>query len=131
MNLRDYFESTSGIGILATADGNGKSNAAVYARPHLMDDGSIAFIMLERLSHSNLSANPQAAYLFVEKGSKSKGIRLYLTKIHEEKNTELLYKLRKVKYEDDEDQPRYLVFFRIDKVRPLVGSDERSLPFDE
>ena len=45
MNLRTYFEDTKGLGVLSTADGEGRVNAAVYARPHVMDDGSLAFIM--------------------------------------------------------------------------------------
>jgi hypothetical protein len=53
MNLRNYFENTKGVGVLATADADRKVNAAVYARPHFLDpedDESLAFIMNERLS---------------------------------------------------------------------------------
>ena len=38
MNLHDYFENTTGTGVLATADSSGNVNAAIYARPHVMDD---------------------------------------------------------------------------------------------
>ena len=133
MKMKEYFEGAGGNGVLATSDDDGKVNAAVYGKPHFMDDGSIAFIMLERRTHSNLLSNPNAAYLFLEKNgrNKSKGVRLYLTKIHEEKNSELLYRIRRVKYAGDEDQTRYLVFFKIDSVLPLIGAeDENPLPFD-
>lgn len=33
MGLKDYFENTKGVGVLATADNNGKVDAAVYAGP--------------------------------------------------------------------------------------------------
>lgn len=129
MKMGDYFTSVKGYGILATADGSGKVGIAIYSRPHVMEDGTIAFIMLERLTHNNLQSNPQAAYLFLEKGARYKGVRLYLTKLKEEKDSELLYKLRRVKYKGDENEVRYLVFFRIDKILPLVGTEESSLPF--
>ena len=34
--LKAYFESTKGTGILATADSNGKVDAAIYSRPHFL-----------------------------------------------------------------------------------------------
>jgi len=36
MNLKTYFENTRGTGIISTADSNGRVNAAVYARPHVI-----------------------------------------------------------------------------------------------
>ena len=41
MELRDYFENKNGLGVLATADVEGKVNTAVYARPHIMEDGTL------------------------------------------------------------------------------------------
>ena len=52
MELKEYFENTEGRGILATADGDGKVDAAIYARPHFMDDATIALIMRDRLKPS-------------------------------------------------------------------------------
>lgn len=54
MELKDYFESTKGTGVMATADGDGKVDAAIYARPHFMEDGTLAVIMRDRLTHNNL-----------------------------------------------------------------------------
>ena len=68
MELKDYFENTKGVGVIATADKDGKVNAAVYARPHFLEDGTLAFIMRDRLTHSNIQSNPHAAYLFIENG---------------------------------------------------------------
>jgi len=122
MDLKEYFESTEGLGVLATADSEGRVDTAVYARPHFMEDGTIAMIMRERLSHHNLQSNPHAAYLFHEKGSGYKGKRLFLTKVREEQDTELLRSLRRRQYIDERDEVQFLVFFRIDKELPLVGS---------
>ncbi len=124
MDLKDYFENAQGLGVLATSDAEGKVAAAVYSRPHVMAEDTVAFIMHDRLSHHNLDANPHAAYLFVEEGTKSKGTRLFLTKTKEEKDTELLYSLRRRDYGDKEGL--YLVYFHVDKVLPILGSQAKE-----
>lgn len=125
MDLRNYFEGTQGRGVLATADSEGKVDVAVYSRPHVMDDGTAAFIMRERLTHENLKSNPHAAYLFMENGEKFVGKRLFLTKIKEEKDTDLVRSLRRRQYPDD-GEPLYLVYFKIDKVLPLIGAADNK-----
>lgn len=67
MELRAYFESKNGTGILSTADSSGHVDAAIYSRPHFLE-GKIAFIMRGRLSHKNLDSNPHAVYMFIEDG---------------------------------------------------------------
>jgi len=121
MNLKDYFEQAKGLGVLATADSEGKVDVAVYSRPHVMDSETVAFVMRDRLTHHNLQSNPHAAYLFKEAGEKYVGKRLFLTKIREEQDTDLAYELRRRKYPDDKKEPLFLVFFRIDQILPLVG----------
>ena len=125
MELVEYFKNVKGHGVLATADSTGKVDAAVYARPHFMDKETIAFIMPDRLTHHNLQSNPHAAYLFIETGEKLSGKRLFLTKIKEEKDTEQLYEIRRKSYGDDREG-LYLVFFKIDKVLPLIGTEDEG-----
>jgi Pyridoxamine 5'-phosphate oxidase len=125
MNLKAYFEGTRGTGVLSTADGGGQVNAAIYARPHVMDDGSLAFVMRDRLSHANLTSNPHAAYLFREEGPGYKGLRLHLSRIREESGTPLAKELcRRCKSDDAPDAVRYLVIFKIDKELPLIAAGE-------
>ncbi|CAB1083508.1 hypothetical protein D1AOALGA4SA_11070 [Olavius algarvensis Delta 1 endosymbiont] len=121
MTLKEYFESNKGLGILSTADSEGRVDAAVYSRPHFMEDGTLALVMRDRLSHTNLQSNPHAMYLFKEDGTGYNGKRLFITKVKEEKNTELLESLRRRKAAYDDDADRFLVFFRLDKEVPLVG----------
>lgn len=124
MNLDNYFDETKGYGVLATADSAGKINAAVYARPHFFDENTIAFIMRERLTHANLQSNPHATYLFIQSGPGYSGKRLYLTKIREEANDELVASIcRRCDYSMFAEQlTRHVVFFTIDEVLPLIGS---------
>jgi hypothetical protein len=90
MNMQEYFEKTQGLGILATANSEGEVDLAIYARPHVLDETTIAFIMREHLSFKNLQSNPKAAYMFVEKGKGYSGKRLYLTKIREESDPDTI-----------------------------------------
>jgi hypothetical protein len=121
MTLKDYFEDTKGTGVLATADGDGKVNAAIYSRPHVMEDGILAFIMRDRLTHHNVQSNSHATYLFAEEGPGYKGKRLYLTKVREEQDSELLDSLRRRQYIDEKDESKFLVLFQLDKELPLIG----------
>jgi len=122
MELKQYFASKKGVGVLATADADGKVDAAIYARPHFMEDGTLAVIMRDRLTHHNLQSNPHATFLFIEDGPGYKGRRLFMTKLREEQDTELLYSLRRRQYPDDRQEAKFLVFFKLDKELPLVGA---------
>jgi hypothetical protein len=127
MDLKAYFDQAKGHGVLATADASGRVNLAIFARPHVMEDNSLAFIMPHRLTHNNLQSNPQAAYLFMEAGPGYKGKRLYLTKTREEQDTDLLYSLRRKIYSDEKEKkegPRFLVYFQVDQVLPVVGAGD-------
>jgi hypothetical protein len=127
MDLKEYFENNRGTGIISTADSEGNVDCAVYARPHVMEDGTIAMIMRDRLSHRNLESNPKAAYMFIEKGPGYKGKRLFLTKIREEKDSELIASLQRRTYSEDDaatGEGKFLVYFTVDKELPLIGSGE-------
>jgi len=125
MDLKEYFAAVKGTGVLSTADAKGVVNAAVYATPHSSEDGLLSFIMRERKTHDNIGVNPSACFLFIEAGTMT-GKRIYLTKVREEKNTELLFSYRRHcrKTECETDEDLYLVFFRVDNVLPLVGSGD-------
>lgn len=124
MNLSEYFEKTGGRGILSTADASGRVNAAIYSRPYVVDNGTVAFIMAERLTHANLQESPYAAYLFMESTQGVAGKRLYLKKLREESDDELLERIcRRCDYTLQKgEMTRYVVFFRVEKVLPLIGA---------
>ena len=128
MELKDYFENQQGVGVLSTADSDGNVNSAIYARPHVMEDGTLAMIMRDRWSHHNLQSNPKAAYLFMEDTTAGfKGKRLYLQKIKEEEDKERINELRRRSYQNEEElnkEAMFLVYFQLLKELPLIGSGE-------
>ncbi|MDD5094882.1 MAG: pyridoxamine 5'-phosphate oxidase family protein [Dehalococcoidia bacterium] len=124
MDLGEYFDKTQGHGVLSTADSSGVVDAAIYARPHLMEANTVAFVMAERLTHKNLQSNPHAVYLFIEAGQGYQGKRLYLTKTKEESLDELVEQIcRRCDYSmHGNNLTRHVVFFHVDKVLPLIGA---------
>jgi hypothetical protein len=123
MQLSEYFEKTKGRGIMSTADSTGHLTAAIYAKPHFLEENSVAFIMADRLTHQNLQSNPHAVYLFMESGEGYAGKRLYLTKTKEEKNSPLIEQIRRREScsEEYQKKDRFLVYFTIDRTLPLIG----------
>jgi hypothetical protein len=127
MNLSEYFENSRGRSVLATADAKGTVDIAVYSKPHIIDEETVAFVMLDRLSHENLKTNNHAAFLFIEDGQKYNGKRLFLTKTGEDSDEETIKKFSRRKsggINDDGNKKRFLVYFHIDRILPLIGDKE-------
>lgn len=123
MDWNAYFAKHSGTGFLATASKAGEVDIAVYSRPHVLEDGTLAFGMTDRLTHSNLQENPKAVYAFQERGFA--GVRLYLEKVREETGGPVLEAVRRRADEivgsGTGDQVRFLVCFRVTRHLNLVG----------
>ena len=126
MDLKNYFTTQSGTGILSTADSSGRVDAAIYARPQVLDDGTLAMIMRERLSHKNLQENPYAVYLFIEQSPGYRGVRLFLKKVREDDDPELVSNMTRRCLSAEEDLakgPKFIVYFEVEKTLKLIGSD--------
>ena len=123
MSLAEYFKSTEGLGVLATSDSDGNVDVAIYARPYVMDENTIAFSMLERTSLANIRSNPRAAYLFIERGEGYRGKRLYLVKAGEETDPQRIEAIKEQRPSTRKptQAKKHLVYFTVDKIRPLVG----------
>ena len=127
MNLKDYFSENHGSGVLSTADAKGRVDAAIYARPHVMEDGTVAMIMRDRLSHQNLQQNPYAAYLFIAAAQGYQGVRLFLKKVREDQDQELIEQMTRRSLSPEEDAskgPKFMVYFTVEKVLQLIGGKE-------
>jgi hypothetical protein len=126
MKLSEYFEKAKGTGVLATTDMSGQVNQAIYAKPLFLekDDETCSFIMANRLTHDNVGHNPSASYLFIEEGEGYVGKRLSLLVIGEDTDSEKIKALsRRISPAISESECKYLVHFRIEGVRPLIGNE--------
>jgi hypothetical protein len=126
MDLAAYFKNTRGTGILATCDPENEVDLAVYSKPVVLDSETLALVMKQRQSHRNLQKHLKACYMFIEADGNA-GLRLSLTMEREEKNRSLVEQLRKEQpcmYPEEVDSDKFLVFFRVDRVRPLAGDSD-------
>lgn len=127
MNIQEYFTNKQGKGFLATASKNGIVDIAVYSRPHIIEDGSVSFIMRERLTYANLEENEYATFAFLEEGGGYNGIRLFLKKSGEDENEELISSMTRRHLSVEEDAakgPKHIVYFHVEKILTLVGGSE-------
>lgn len=123
MNLRQYFHTTPGRGILATAGKDGAVDMAIYSGPYFKDDTTLGFIMAEHLTYDNIKANPRACFMYIESGGWFSGKRVYLTKVSEGRGKKLITDVCEhcnYSFHGNIDTA-HVVFFKVDKVRPLVG----------
>ena len=128
--LMEYFNKQPRLGTLSTADSNGKVNIAIYSKPHFTEEGTLAFIMRDRLSHHNLQSNPHAAYMFIKGSTGYGGIRLHLDKIKESRDEELIGSMMRRNLTPEKDREageKFLVYFSVSKVLPLIGGGKSSV----
>jgi len=121
---KDYFARKQGFGVLSTVGKDGRIDSAVYAAPLVFDEG-LAFIMSDRLSHSQVAENPAALFLFKEDGNAYEGKRLSLRAIREESDDARIERLLRESYPERAGayagSKKYLVFFQVEHARPLIG----------
>ena len=130
MTLKEYLDKTSGTGVLSTADGHGRVDAAIYSKPRLLQNGDLVFIMRDHLTRQNLLVNPHAHYLFHEDVPGFRGIRLFLRKLREDTDPQLMEEMTRSwlsKAEDEAMGPKYLTYFRIEQARELIGEGEADI----
>lgn len=128
MNLKNYFSEEIGLGVISTANDNGEVNGAVYAKPHVLGDKTVAFIMRDRLTRVNLQRNGRAHYMFIEHEHGYRGVRLSLVMTEEVRDKETIAALsRRNTNENGEAEERFLVLFKVEKSLALIGGQEMEL----
>lgn len=125
MDIKNYFSDKLGVGVLSTANDKGEVNGAIYAKPHVLGDETVAFIMRDRLTRANLQRNSQAHYMFIEHEHGYHGVRLSLEMKEEVKDQETIASLSRRKTMDNEEgEERFLVSFKVQKALQLIGGKE-------
>ena len=125
--VMDFFNRRPRNCLLATSNGEGKVNVAVYGSPAMIDEDTVVLSTRENRSYQNLRKNPQAAMIVVEPGEisrASKGIRIYLEMTAIETVGELLDRFRvevgKRAGKEAAEGVKAAIRFKITEVRPLV-----------
>ncbi len=124
MNLKEYFENHKGLGVLSTADNKGQVNSAIYARPHVISDTQIAFIMSHRLSLANVKENPHAVFLFKEDGEnyhEYTGRRIYLKMQKAEEDPEKILEMSRCPKENYTPKDKSIVYFEVTHLQNLLS----------
>jgi hypothetical protein len=123
MKLVDMFPS-GGRGVIATSDASGKVNIAVYAKPHIVDEKTVAWGMTEGRSWACVKENARAAYLYMNPGPGYAGVRLSLFLKEFRESGDMLETIRKNTAEivspAAAEAVRHVAFFEVEEVRPLI-----------
>lgn len=123
MNLQETFRNY-GLGVMATANGAGAVNTAVYARPHVIDDQTLVWGMADGRTFHNLAENPHASYLFRESAPGFRGVRVALELIKTQEGGEMLatiiQKTNEVVGPGAGTAVTHAVWFKIVEIRPLI-----------
>ncbi|KAF5085672.1 hypothetical protein DSECCO2_67320 [anaerobic digester metagenome] len=123
----DYFNKQPRIGLLSSANKEGKVDAAIFGSPMMLDEKTVVMGLGENRTFEYLQENPNAVYTIVEQGEAFmdwKGLRVYLKMKEYATSGETLeiYKkqVAKVAGEDAAAMIHATVTFEVTEVRPLV-----------
>ena len=111
--------------LLGDYNADGIVDAAVYSRPHIVDDETVSFVMAENRSYANVTGNPSALYLFHGKcdgPERYDGVRLTLEMLRISDKPVTMTALRR-HHSSGDTTNRHLVYFKVVEVRPLVGDE--------
>jgi hypothetical protein len=122
-----YFNQQPRLGVLGTADRNGKPNTAYFGSPRMVDERTVTMGLGDNRTLTNLEENPQAVYMIMQPGtspSEWKGLRIYLKMTACEKEGKKLDYIRsKIAEAAGEETAKMIqaaVTFEVIEVRPLA-----------
>jgi len=125
--LMDYFNKQPRIGLLSTANKEGKVDAAIFGSPMMVDEKTVVMGLGKNRTFEYLQENPNAVYTIVEEGETImdwKGLRVYLKMKEYATSGEMLETYRKqiaqVAGEDAAAMIHASVTFEVTEVRPLI-----------
>jgi Pyridoxamine 5'-phosphate oxidase len=124
----DIINNPGRIGMLATADKDGKPNVAYFGSPHLAEDGTLVMGMTDNRSVKNLEQNPQAVFFAIGESPvtfQTPGSRLYLTVKKMEHEGELIDNIKATIAEHAGPEAASMITtglaFEVTEVRPMVA----------
>jgi len=125
--LMDYFNKQPRIGVLSTANKEGKIDAAVFGSPMMVDEKTVVMGLGNNRTFAYLQENPNAVFTIMEQGATLadwKGLRVYLKmKEHATSGETLDTYRRKVAEAAGKEAAAMIhasVTFEVGEVRPLI-----------
>jgi hypothetical protein len=125
--LMEYFNKQPRLGILSTADKNGKVNSGYFGSPRMIDEKTIFMGLGKNRTFANLQENPHACFLIMEPGSKLpewKGVRVYVKMIDCQTSGEKLDTVKgRISEAAGENAAKIIhaaITFEIEEIRPLA-----------
>jgi hypothetical protein len=126
-SLLEYFNKQPRLGVLSTADKDGRPNAAYFGSPRMVDEKTVAMGLGKNRTLSNLQQNPYAVFMIMEPGASIadwRGLRIYLKMTACETFGKKLDHMRdniaKVAGEAAAKQIQAAVTFEVERIRPLA-----------
>jgi hypothetical protein len=125
--LMDYFNKQPRIGLLSTANREGRVDAAIFGSPMMVDEKTVVMGLGQNRTFEYLQENPNAVYTIVESGETImdwKGLRVYLKMKEYATSGETLETYRRqvaqVAGEDAAAMIYASVTFEVGEIRPLI-----------
>ncbi len=125
--LMDYFNKQPRLGVLSTANKEGKTNAAVFGSPMMVNEKTVVMGIGNNRTLAYLRENPNAVYTIMELGATLadwKGLRVYLKMKEYATSGETLETYRRqvaeVAGEDAAAMIHASVTFEVSEIRPLI-----------
>lgn len=126
-DLMEFFNKQPRIGVMGTANKDGKPNIAHLGSPRMVDEKTVVVGLGENRTLANLKENPHAVYTILEPGKtvpEWKGVRVYLKAFSIEDSGKLLDGIKdsfiKKGNEGAAKMMKYAVSFEITELRPLA-----------
>lgn len=123
MKLSEYFRKP-GRGAFATAGADGRTNIALYAEPHFIDEDTVVWGIIDGRTYTNLKENPNASYLYVTSSDGLSGIRLNLILTRLEDSGEMLDRIKddtaKRVSQEAASLVKHVGYFKVAELRPLT-----------
>lgn len=123
MKLQDMFPA-GGRGVIAASDSSGNVNVAVYAKPHIIDEKTVAWGMTEGRTWTCVKENPHAAYLYMNPGPGYSGVRLKISLKELFESGDMLETVKKHTAEivspAAAEAVKHVAYFEVEEVRPLI-----------
>ena len=125
--LMEYFNKQPRLGILSTANKNGKVDSGYFGSPRMIDEKTIFMGLGKNRTFANLQENPYACFLIMEPGKSLpewKGVRVYMKMLDCQTSGPKLDTLKartaEAAGENAAKMIHAAVTFEIEEIRPLA-----------